>query len=588
MSTSTIQTSRRTFLKGIGAIAAGAVAATAVGCAPGAPKAETNTTQTAEAAAAELPEGVPAWLGTAPEIDESKIVETVTTDLVIAGAGNGGLVAAAYAAANGVDFKLYEAATQIAETRSWFAAIDTRIGKEAGITVDRQRLSGEIARYSSGTADQQLIKMYMDESADMFEFVDSIMAPSGQVASIQKYEMPGGMGGTPYYTLPAEHLYNKADGGMGGPSRNELMAEFIAEKGNPVNFSHRLIKLVQDESGRVTGAIFQTGTDTYLQANANKAVLIATGGYVNNAQMLAALSPITATQCVMTTSEPNNDGQGQKAAMWAGAKRDLASATMIFDRGWVDPGTPAGFLNDADDPSAPVWPSNIQINIASQPWLKVNVHGERFTNESCDYDHMAHAASTQPNGTYFAIMDSNCGEDVNRFGMLGCAELSVIMMNGKKRDDGTFDLDEFFKLPIQGDGRILKADTLDELADLMLMQGKDKETFLATVERYNELYDKQEDEDFYKEPYRLSAIRKAPFYAASVGGRLLTSLDGIRINKDCQALGENWEPIEGLYCAGDCSGSVFSGCYPDQLHGFAVGRTMTEAIHVVKVVMGMK
>ena len=68
----------------------------------------------------------------------------------------------------------------------------------------------------------------------------------------------------------------------------------------------------------------------------------------------------------------------------------------------------------------------------------------------------------------------------------------------------------------------------------------------------------------------------------TLGGTLLTTIDGIRINKDCQALDAEGNPIDGLYAAGDCSGSVFSGCYPDQLHGFACGRTMTEAIHVVK------
>lgn len=69
-----------------------------------------------------------------------------------------------------------------------------------------------------------------------------------------------------------------------------------------------------------------------------------------------------------------------------------------------------------------------------------------------------------------------------------------------------------------------------------------------------------------------------------MGGTLLTTIDGIRINEDCQAMDAQCEPIPGLYCAGDCSGSVFSGNYPDQLHGFACGRTMTEAIHVVKLI----
>ena len=567
--------SRRSFLGGASILAAGVATASMAGCAPTkadeAIRANADETKTSS-------DGAPNWLGSAPEIDESQISNVLTTELVIAGAGNGGLAAAAYAADKGVDFMIFEAAGDVSTTRNWFAAVDTKYYKEMGQEVDRSRLMGEIARYSAGSADERLVKMFIDESNDMCEFVDGILAQYGGTMVTQDFELPGGMGGTPYYTPPFEHMCTTTS--EDGLDRNHAFEAFINDKGYEVNYSHRLVKLVQDDSGRVTGAIFDAN-GSFVQVNASKAVLIATGGYINSTEMLQALSPITCQSVVMTTSEPNNDGIGQKAAMWAGAVRDTESATMIFDRGWIDPGNPAGYLEGSLG-GAPIWPSNIQINCASQPWLKVNVHGERFMNESACYDHISHNTAQQPNGTYFCIWDSHFAEDVHRFGMLGCAGLTKIMLERYKKDDGTYDLDEFFKLPIQGDGRVLKADTLEGLADLMLLEGQDKKNFLATVERYNELYDNQEDADFFKEPYRLSQIREAPFYAASVGGRLLTSLDGIRINADCQALDKNFEPIEGLYCAGDCSGSIFAGCYPDQLHGFACGRTMTEAIHVVK------
>lgn len=577
---------RRAFLGGTGVFAAGVFAASAIGCAPSTPATRevAGGDALADTSSAALPDGVPEWLGVAPEIDDSQISETLTTDLVIAGAGNGGMAAAAYAADQGVDFMVFDTAADVSGTRNWFAAVDTKYYQEIGQSVDRQRLMGEIARYSAGSADERLVKMFIDESNEMCEFVETILSQYGGAIVTQDFEIPNGMGGTPYYTPAFEHMCTTtSDEGL---DRNHAFEAYIKEKGSEVNYGHRLTKLVQDESGRVTGAIFEKEDGSYVQVNASKAVLLATGGYVNNAKMLQALSPITCQSVVMTNSEPNNDGSGQKAAMWAGAARDSVSATMIFDRGWVDPGISAGFIGEADN-GAPMWPSNTQINCASQPWLKVNVHGQRFMNESACYDHISHNTAQQPNGTYFCIWDADFATDVNRFGMVGCAGLTKLMLDGHKKDDGSYDLDEFFKLPIQGDGKVLKADTLEELADLMMMEGQDKENFLATVNRYNELYDNQDDVDFYKEPYRLSQIRKAPFYAASVGGRLLTSLDGIRINADCQALDTEFNPIEGLYCAGDCSGSVFAGCYPDQLHGFACGRTMTEAIHVVKMVQGL-
>ena len=221
--------------------------------------------------------------------------------------------------------------------------------------------------------------------------------------------------------------------------------------------------------------------------------------------------------------------------------------------------------------------------IGDQPFLKVNLRGERFALESADYDYLPHAAAQQPGGVYISVWDGNFGDDVQRFHTLGCSAGTRTGVLGVKKEDGTYDLDKYFEKEL-ADGRLQKADTLDELADKLGFDADAKKTFLATCERYNELYDNQEDVDFGKEPYRLSELRTPPFFGATLGGTLLTTIDGVRINADCQALNTDFEPIEGLYCAGDCSGSLFSGNYPDQMHGVACGRTMTEALHVVKLV----
>ena len=81
------------------------------------------------------------------------------------------------------------------------------------------------------------------------------------------------------------------------------------------------------------------------------------------------------------------------------------------------------------------------------------------------------------------------------------------------------------------EGVFFKADTIEELADKLGFTGEAKDTFLATVDRYNELYDKQNDEDFGKPAYRLSAIRTAPFYGCWLGASLLCTEQGIAINQ---------------------------------------------------------
>lgn len=569
--------SRRGFIGSVAGV--GALAALSLtGCAPktaseAEPMAETGETTEGAKTGAD-------WLGSAPEIAEGDIVETRDCDLLIVGAGNGGMAAAAYAADQGIDFIICEKGETVGATRHWFAALGTRPFKELGVEVDRQRLMGEIVRYSQGNCDQRLIRMWMDESNDMFEFVDGIMTAADAVVIADEFDMPGGMGGTPYYVSPCEHHYGDKNGGRDIEERNVLFEKHINEAGKEVTFGHELAKLVREEGGRVTGAIFNT-SNGYVQVNAAKGVLLTTGGYSANPDMLTALSPVTVQSVTALGYNQNNTGGGIKAALWAGAAKDLTSATMIFDRGLVAPGTVAGYTEESIEAGMPQFPGNGQFNPGTQPFLKVNMNGERFANESADYDYLPHAAAQQPGGTYVSVWDSNFGEDVQRFHTLGCSAMTRNMVQMLKGEDGSYDLDKFFEKELE-DGRLQKADTLDELADKLGFTGQAKDNFLAECDRYNELFDAQEDPDFGKEAYRLSELRTPPFYGATLGGTLLTTIDGIRINKDCQAIDTEGNPIEGLYAAGDCSGSVFSGCYPDQLHGFACGRTMTEALHVVK------
>ena len=99
------------------------------------------------------------WLGTEPDIDEAAITETVDTDILIVGAGNGGMFAAAYAAANGLNFRVIEQNGNVQDTRHWYGAIDSAAAKAAGEEpFDRAKLLSEISRYASGKCDQRVVQ----------------------------------------------------------------------------------------------------------------------------------------------------------------------------------------------------------------------------------------------------------------------------------------------------------------------------------------------------------------------------------------------------------------------------------------------
>ena len=248
---------------------------------------------------------------------------------------------------------------------------------------------------------------------------------------------------------------------------------------------------------------------------------------------------------------------------------------MLFDRGIVPAGVDAGYVTTSTGDK--VFPSEDgQFGLGSQPFLKVNRNGQRFTDESGTYDHMCFAAYNQPGHVYASIFDANMPEDVVRFHTLGCSA------GTRKNPQGT--LDSFMKKAEEGKAYV--ADTLEELADKMGFAGEAKENFLATCARYNELYDMQEDVDFGKQAYRLSALRKAPFYGFFMGACILCTEQGILVNEKAQALDTAGKPMDGLYVTGDMSGGFFVDNYPCLMPGIAMGRTMTFALKAVKVAMG--
>ena len=527
------------------------------------------------------------WLGKEPDIDEAAITETVDTDILIVGAGNGGMFAAAYAAANGLNFRVIEQNANVQDTRHWYGAVDSAAAKEAGEpATDKAKLLSEISRYASGKCDQRVVKTWINESAAMHDFMRSILEDkygwvcdftSGSEAA---WPAENAEHNTDYLYPVQEHNYMASESASGLP-RNELLLQYIQELGYDVDFKTSLAKLEKNSDGRITGIIAQsTEDDHFIRYNANKGVLLACGGFPGNPYMMEQLDPLGTSVTTACSYSPADKGYGIRAAVWAGANLDKEAAPMLFDRGIVAPGVDAGYVDSDSAFGGKAFPGKIrQYNPGTQPFLKVNRNGERFANESCPYNDIVYAAAHQPGRVYAQICDANILEDAKRFHTIGCS--AQTRNGGEKYIQGK--MDEAIEA-----GALFKCDTLDELADKMGFTGAAKDTFLATVERYNELYDKQNDEDFGKPAYRLSAIRTAPFYGCWLGASLLTTEQGIAINEKGQALDTNNQPMEGLYITGDMSGSFFANNYPCLMAGVAMGRTLTFAMKAIKQMAGLE
>ena len=546
--------SRRSFLKGAALSALGVAASSVL------PATEAKAEE-AKAAVCEHD----AWLGQAPVIADSEISATYTTDLLIIGAGNGGMMAASVAADNGIDFRVIEQNATVGATRYWYGAINSAETKAAGVEVNTAHLRSEISRYSSGKMDQRVLNVWINESAAMHDYVAPILTEAGMTCAFTAGGEKEVDNYTQYYYPATEHFWGMEK------KRNEIFQERIEKKGYYIDFNHSLVCLTK-EGDKVTGAIAQNvNTGEYVKFVANWATLLATGGYEGNPEMIEACAPVI-PMCVTASSYyASNKGMGIKAGIWAGAMKDIEAAPMIFDRGIVANGVDAGYV--LNDKGEKVFPGTItQFNPGTQPFLKVDRDGVRFMSESQPYNDASHAAARRKGGVYAQIFDSNVCEDVQRFFTIGCSAMT------RSQGDGL--LPNTIE-PQVANGLIQKADTLEELADKLGFTGEAKETFLATCARYNELYDMQEDVDFGKPAYRLSSLRNPPYYGLWLGGSLLCTMDSLWINEDMQVLTRERKVIEGLYATGNCAGTTFVDNYPELMPGFCLGRNLTFAKHVV-------
>ncbi len=499
------------------------------------------------------------WLGTAPEIKDSDVVKTIDTEVLVIGAGTAGLFAACAAVEEGAKTILIEKFDEEyggSGIRDTLAAIGSREQLADGDNPDKFAVITEMYRQSNGYGDQRLYKVWADNSGEAIDWYTDRCAEGG--LSI-RHEVDDHSKEVRYAIHDVGHsLQTSATLGAHGATAN-ILKDYGKGLGLEIHYETTLVELIK-EDGKVTGIYAQTA-EGYVRYNASKGVIVCTGGYSLNMDMLNALQPETVKMININYSYPGSMGDGIKACLWAGAAMDESHCAMLFDRGGIAPTQvgpqPEGFL---------FW-------MGSQPFLKVGLDGKRFTNESGCYDHILHDAFNLPGHTYAMVWDANYIKDMERFDTHGCSRMFP-HVNGAESVWPLMELNEpVFMTPYREQGLVVKADTIEELAEKL---GLPVDAFKATVERYNELYDKQEDEDFGKEAYRLSELRTAPFEGVRMsGGYFICTMDGIKIDENMNALDGDGKPIEGLYVAGDCSGSYFDASYPNLLAGCAAGRSVT-------------
>ena len=534
--------SRRSFFKGAGLAALGGLSAAALsGCGHGyAAEAPANPS------AGDF--GGPSWLGAPPVIEESEIAETIDTEVLVVGMGTGGIPAMISAAENGARVLGIDRQGEPRNVREDIGAIDSRLQQASfdeypELRIEKKEAVEDIVRYANGFVSYDLVKLWADESGAMVDWLTDIIQRDGKMVM----EFEGGVGDT------SDPGRDKAFATGHSPQKTSAVAEdeewgfaesilaYAAEQGAETRWYTEFVKCETDEAGRVTGVIARDvqGDRRYMRINASRGVILSTGGYGNNLEMMEDRQAWNQKiRIAAPGSGGNPTGSGIKAALWLGATMDPLGAACTFNRACVRPDQYAG----GGVLGRWFW-------FGEQPFLKLNLKGERFCNESGPYDYMLHSTIMQPHQTYVDIWDANHAAQAEAMDEVGCCRLFPFP-NGAKNNIPMAVVDGMIEKLIE-DGYVQKADTMEELAEKLNLP---VETTVASWKHYNEMAAAGEDTDYYKEKHRLMAIDTPPFYGVRTGAWFLATLDGVTIDTNMHPCNEDGDPIEGLYLTGNDSG----------------------------------
>ena len=575
---------RRSFLKG-GVVAAGAAAFAGAlsACAPSAPQ-ETGAADETLATTGE------AWYGSPADPATFDVVDTVDCEVLVCGLGAGGITAAAAAAEKGMNVIAIEKGAGHGSIKSDIGVIGTRIDT---VEVDPLQMLNEHTRYANGWCDPRVTRVWATESGATFDWISDSIAEFGATPYFE-YDVDEGTHGVwPVY--PTDHGFHytyteeeqaKADAAVAEsgdpaaaqgilPQVGDYMLKKAEEWGADLRYETPFVQLAQDENGKVTGAYAKIG-DGCVLFNASKGVILATGGYEANPDLLAELNPDAAAIGGVSMTQAGCEGEGIKAGIWAGGMKDEIPTLMTFARAAVAPDAELGYPYQG----MTCW-------IGDQPFLKVNLDGARVCCETAPYDYPLHVAALQPEYKLASIWDSDYQNQIVAFHTIGCSRINMsdtVDAAGVPTGEGlSFPACDMMIGAAMEAGIVQQADTIEELAEKLRV---DPAGLTATVERYNELAAKGVDEDFGKPAKDLLPLSKPPYFGAFFGGHVLCTLDGLRIDEHMRVLNTERKPIEGLYAVGNCSGSMYAGSYPELFIGNANGRTIPHARHAVMHIAG--
>ena len=526
------------------------------------------------------------WLGTEPEIDESKVAKTVDVDVAVVGCGVAGVAACRSVAEDGGLVAAFEKADGPQCRSGEYAVINGKVQAKWGRdTWTREQIDDIIDSHmveSTYRCKRSIMSKWAHNIGETFDWwveanPDLYYAETTRSAipdeSADNFIIPI------FYPLP-EHYDWKQERFPCYPTSVEFKPDQhvtveanmqkAIDTGNVQTFYGCFVEKLIMENGRCVGLYARdAATGEYIKCNASKGVILSTGDYSQNTKMLKHFCPEVIEnniQCLFTNVDVEgnftNQGDGIQLGMWAGAQVQQSHAPMIHHMGGGADLAGVGVMGNAG-------------------FLNLDLNGKRFMNEDLPGQQLENQIELQKNRESWQIFDSNWPEQLPY--MPAAHGGACYYEDYASEDEGPKNNTTYrnYKSPYQleaavADGRAVKADTLEELvAKIYPDDTAAQQTALDSIQRYNELAKAGYDEDFHKPASRMWAVENGPFYADKfTTALLLVCIGGLESDEDCHTFDADRNVIPGLYVAGNIQGNRFATEYPIGLKGVSHSMAM--------------
>jgi hypothetical protein len=525
------------------------------------------------------------WLGEPPEIDPADIAQTINVDVIVVGGGTAGVAATRGAAEEGATVALFEKTKSVQARSGEFGVVGFSkvLNDKYGMDFSKynEKIIQEFMKQCTFRNSHRLLKKWIDNCGAAFDWYcegapDMFMCDTSisPVPTDVKFWLQPTRWPQPEGFEPLDEYYPLFPGTVRfSPSHLPVLKGNleIAEKTGRVQtfFRTRVVKLLREDGGRVTGVIAQRyEDDKYIQANCAKGVILTTGGYGGNADMLDYYIPWAKDEFSMPTSidekgVPGNCGDGVRLGLHIGAKVEDGPHAMIDH-------AMGGCL------------------LGCTPYLCLDDDGERFMNEEVTGQQWGAQINRLHGIRAYQIFDSKWPEQIKS---MPCGHATVIDLipddsaftNGLQAydaNDSYISIETFNKKLHDPKARrgafCVEAATIDELIAALPISDAAKKTAKKSIERYNELCRKGKDEDFFKTASRMFPIESGPFYACELGnGAILDAIGGLDSDHECRVRDDDRTIIPGLYAAGNCQGNRFKTDYPMVVPGISHSSCIT-------------